>query len=483
MKKSRFVCAVFTMAACIGYGSVAMWAQSSEDGNSSLGDLARQSRAQRTPTTEATKAQQLVDEMQAEQEAEENAPVGFKNFDAGDYRLLVPFPFSLEGRDNGGAVLVGSQVGITNTEVLAGAPVEIPATLNEVGVANFIRQIAQRYSPSAYCSPVKRGSHNAFRCNVGNGNLLGHPITGSMEFIVASHRAFPVLCASPDEMRGCSYHAYQNCGNSTYPTWQQSQKNKIAMQKQSRDQSMSAQACDRVIYPSIQLKEDVVVHPATIPAGKAHLVATAASIPVENTAPVVAGQTSSSLAELARETRQAPHGTAQAKFDNAEGTRTAPAGFQPFDLQFCSNPQQCAEASIMIPEKAEVVSRTNGQHIFKVALDGVFMLLYAGPSDVNAPYRSLTDPDFIRIRDLANSNGWSHEKTDGVSTQDLTMQGKPALMTRFRYLRDAKTWWIGERLLIGNRGAQFLVGCTAPEEHFADAEAQCTTLVNSLHLP
>jgi hypothetical protein len=37
--------------------------------------------------------------------------------------------------------------------------------------------------------------------------------------------------------------------------------------------------------------------------------------------------------------------------------------------------------------------------------------------------------------------------------------------------------------LIDNQGKQFLVGCAAPEEHFADAEALCTTLVNSLRLP
>jgi hypothetical protein len=37
--------------------------------------------------------------------------------------------------------------------------------------------------------------------------------------------------------------------------------------------------------------------------------------------------------------------------------------------------------------------------------------------------------------------------------------------------------------LIENQGKQFLLGCTAPEEHFADAEALCTTLVNSLRLP
>ena len=474
-------------AACIGCVSIVVRAQESDDASSSLGDLARQSRTQHAtaPDAKASKAQELVDEMQAEQEASDNAPLGFKNYDAGDYRLFVPFPFSLEGRDNGGAVLVGSKVGNTNAEVLAGNPVPIPPYVNEAGLPNFVRQLAGQYSSSAYCSPVKRGTHNAFRCSMNNGQLLGRQITGSMEFIVASNRLIPVMCVSPDDMRNCRYNVngYQTCGTTRYPSWQESQKIKANLQTQYREQLTSAQACDKIIYPSIQLKEDIVVHPASIPEGKAHLVATAASIPAQNTAPVVAGPQSSSLADLARQTRQAPHGTAQAKFDSGEGKSAAPAGFQPFGLQFCLNPQQCAEASVIIPEKAEVLSRTNGQHIFKAALEGEFVLLYAGPADVNAPYRSLTDPDFVRMRDLANSNGWSHEKADSVSSQDLTIQGKAAQMTRFRYLRDQKRWWIGERVLIGNRGAQFLVGCTAPEEHFVDAEALCTTLVNSLQLP
>jgi hypothetical protein len=95
----------------------------------------------------------------------------------------------------------------------------------------------------------------------------------------------------------------------------------------------------------------------------------------------------------------------------------------------------------------------------------------------------MTNPDYIRIRDLANSNGWSREKADSVSTQELTIEGHPALMTRFRYQRDQKKWWIGERALIQTQAGQFLVGCTAVEERFADAEALCTTLVNSLRLP
>src|SRR5262249_14767817 len=159
-----------------------------------------------------------------------------------------------------------------------------------------------------------------------------------------------------------------------------------------------------------------------------------------------------------------------ATLDNAEGVTLAPPGYQSFTLQYCRNPQQCSEASVVIPEKSEMVSRTNGQHIFKTLVNGNLVMLYAGPADVNAPYRSLTDVDYIRIRDLANPNGWSREKADAVSTQEMTIEDHPALMTRFRYQRDQKTWWVGERTLINFKGSQFLVGCTASEDHFADAE-------------
>jgi hypothetical protein len=490
------------------------WGQDSdsETQGNSLADLARQTRAQHASTadTKSSKAQELVDEMQQEQEAAANAPTGFTNYNAGDYRLFVPYPFSLEGRDNGGAVLLGSRLGITNTEVVAGNPIPIPANIidnvSDSDLLNVVRQLAGLHGPQPYCAANKLGSRRAFRCAwQGNPYLLGHVVWGSMVFIVGSNSLIPVMCVSPDDMHSCTI--YDNQGHNTcsdrnrqmYGT--DRRKVQAAVNAQVHDEQTTFQMCDQVIYPSIQLKEDIVVHPATLsekpssdkplseksasasnaPTGA--LPVTAEATPAQESASSESGSQGPSLAELARQTRQAPHDKAQAKLDSAEGTTVAPAGFEPFVLQYCQNPQQCSEASVVIPEKAEVISRTNGQYIFKAALDGESVMLYAGPADVNAPYRSLTDPDYIRMRDLANANGWSREKPDSVSTQDLTIEGRSALMTRFRYQRDQKRWWIGERVLIENQGKQFLLGCTAPEEHFADAEALCTTLVNSLRLP
>jgi len=460
----------------------ALIAQDSESPNS-LGDLARQTRAQHAsaPEDKSSKAQSLVDEMQQEQEAAENAPTGFKNYNAGDYRLFVPFPFILEGRENGGAVLVGSRLGITNTEVLAGTPVPMPPNLSDNDLASLVRQLARQHSQNSNCSASKAGSRKVFRCGMYQGYLLGRQVWGTMEYVVGSSSLVPVMCVSPDEHQCLSSDAYgYHACNNPHPAWLEVQETRAAIQMRNRDELTTAQMCDQIIYPSIQLKEDIVVHPVSI--SERHAALSAGMTLAQGNVADESESPGPSLAELARQTRQTPHAKAQTTLDNTEGKSMAPAGFRSFALQYCQN-QQCSEWSVVIPEKAEMVSSINGQYIFKTALDGEPVMLYAGPADVNAPYRSMTDPDYIRMRDLANSNGWSREKPDAVSTQDLTIAGRPALMTRFRYQRDQKRWWIGERVLIENQGAQFLLGCAAPEEHFADAEVLCTTLVNSVRLP
>src|ERR1700730_16828742 len=132
MRSLPSVRGVLAAAACIVCLSVVSLAQDSDEPNS-LGDIARQTRAHvaSEPEGKSSKAQDLVDEMQQEQEAAANAPTGFVNYNAGDYRLFVPFPFHLEGRENGGAVLLGSSLGINNTEVLAGTPLPIPPNLSD----------------------------------------------------------------------------------------------------------------------------------------------------------------------------------------------------------------------------------------------------------------------------------------------------------------------------------------------------------------
>src|SRR5208282_835093 len=177
------------------------------------------------------------------------------------------------GRDNGGAVLLGSRLGITNTEVVAGNPIPIPANIidnvSDSDLLNVVRQLAGLHGPQPYCAANKLGSRRAFRCAwQGNPYLLGHVVWGSMVFIVGSNSLIPVMCVSPDDMHSCTI--YDNQGHNTcsdrnrqmYGT--DHRKVQAAVNAQVHDEQTTFQMCDQVIYPSIQLKEDIVVHPATL---------------------------------------------------------------------------------------------------------------------------------------------------------------------------------------------------------------------------
>jgi len=489
-----------SIAACVLLLATAAWPQDSDEPAPSLGNLARQTRAQHAASQgQPNKAQQFVDDMQRAQEASENAPTGFTSYDAGDYRLFVPSPFSIESQDANGTVLVGSQVGVTNAEVMAGNPVPVPPYVtDDNSMTGFVGQLAQRYTtagssctavtPASTSADSANGSaqpspHKVFRCALMRGNLLGHEVSGSMEFVVASNGVIPVLCVSPNV-------SHQQCGTTdaygyhpcpqrivagyvvTPPAQPPAVSNKVA------EEQNSWRMCDQIVYPSITLKEDIVVHPRSI--GDAKPAATAGHAVLQDTS-VVTGSESLSPAEVARQTRLAQANSAGTAASSAAGS--APAGFRPFLLNYCVNPQHCAEAGVTIPDSAEIVSHVNGQHIFKTVLDGDPMLLYAGPADVNAPYRNLTDGDWVRMRDMATAMAGAREKTEAVSTQNLNIDGNNAIISRFRYQRDEKRWWVAERLLITLPGGQFLLACTAPEEHFVDAQRICTSLENSLRLP
>ena len=272
------------LAAGMGCSTTAVWAQTilqsnggdNPPANGSLGGLARQTRPQAAANdSKSSRAQQLADEMQQEQEAADNAPVGFKNYDAGAYRLFVPYPYSLEGRENGGALLLGSRLGITNTELTAGTPIPIPANLGDADLLNAVRQLASLHGTQAYCSAITQGSHRAFKCSWQTSpNLLGHQVYGSMLFILASNQLIPVMCVSPDDI-------HQNCV--VYDTWGHNtcidrehqlcgwdhRKAEAAADAQYREERTTVQMCEQVMYPSIQLKEDIVVQPASIAEGKA----------------------------------------------------------------------------------------------------------------------------------------------------------------------------------------------------------------------
>ena len=192
--------------------SATIFVQAQQD--PSLGDLARRTRAQK-PAAQGSpsKAQALADQMEQEQEESENAPTGFKTYNAGDYRLWVPFPYELEGRDDNGTVLAGSRIGVTNTEVMVGNSLPIPANLNDSDLSNLIGQLARRFTQSSGCSAMKVGERRAYRCSLNRASLMNHEVWGTMAFVVGSNSVVPVMCVSPDEI---NEHLVYGNPHSTY---------------------------------------------------------------------------------------------------------------------------------------------------------------------------------------------------------------------------------------------------------------------------
>src|SRR5262249_17972807 len=99
----------------------------SQDGGS-LADTARQIRAQKPsqPGAAAIQAQQIADEMSEDQNSK-NAAGGFKDYNAGAYKVSLPTPYSVGGHDEAGIVLTGPRVGQMTMLVLVANSLVLPS--------------------------------------------------------------------------------------------------------------------------------------------------------------------------------------------------------------------------------------------------------------------------------------------------------------------------------------------------------------------
>ena len=143
-----------------------------------------------------------------------------------------------------------------------------------------------------------------------------------------------------------------------------------------RDETTTAEVCDQIIYPSIQLKEDIVVHPY-IREGRVRPL----SARFRRSRSVVASEPQGmSLAELARQTRQAPRGEVLAR--QCRGKFGA-LGVRVF--QFAVLPKPAAVLGGVGRDSREnrgCVSRQRTIHLQGCAGWRTVLLLYAGPGHI-----------------------------------------------------------------------------------------------------
>jgi len=482
------------LAACVLAASLPTRAQDASSAPS-LGDVARQSRSQRQQAdTTLSNAQDLANQLQQEQEESENAPVGYKTYNAGDYRLWVPFPYEVEGRDQIGTVLAGSRVGVTNTEVMAGNPLAFPSNLDEGTERNLVSQVARLYSQNASCGPIKLGERRAYRCGLDRAYLMGTEVWGTMVFVISSGSVIPVMCVSPrDNSNQCVTHdqfGYHTCANQN-PTWGQVRKTAAELQTRQQEERTSEQACDQLIYPSIRLREDYA--PRSFSAGassKSMGHPAAASLPATGEAAIAksdAAQTPAapSLADVVRRSKEAAANQPKAKLtlDATDGGGIPPAGFKSDTFSYCQSRDFCWHAYVFLPANAVRLKYYAPEFVFEVPLEKDTLLLFAGQAQMSAANRGSKDPTLALWAEINSTEGTSALVNLQAATRDeATIAGKPGFLTHFEIKRN-DTIWVGVRANVVSRGVELMVGCMAPKTRFGDADEDCSTLIDSLRLP
>jgi hypothetical protein len=462
-----------------------------QDG-SSLADVARQARAQKQaqPKTEASTAQQIVDQL-AEDQEDKDAPAGFKTYNAGAYKIWAPAPFTLDSHDVGGVVLTGPQVGSTRPLVLAGTPIVLRLE-NEDAFADAARQFAHGYSDSTNCTKATVAGRNAYQCSLAGARLLGHSVSGNVVFVQGAGGVLPVLCVADTESRA------RDLLNNPHATLKQKRYAREVMAHEDQDVRTAWQKCDAV-FQSIRIKDSSTPQKGTLAAAntvidsKSAASPGAAVDPARAAAPAAAAaqpadtDESASLADIARQLHQpsARATTVPAPPATVAAQSTVPAGFKVQAFTYCkSHTQQCWNASVLVPADAQLVSSDCKQFVFETKVKGSPFLLLMGPAGAEScPGRNPSDGSTVRWKQLVDPERERDPGTSStISAEQTTLDGKRAFVTEMRFRKGAADW-IAKRAEVENNDAQLVVGCMAPKDTFADGDTTCSGLIGSLRLP
>jgi len=424
------------------------WTPAFGQQSGSLADVARQARAQKESQGQAdvNQAQQVANELSEDQN--DSAPGGFKTYNAGDYRIWVPAPYTVAGRDASGAVLSGPSVGSKRSLVLVANTLLLPHGAGEEAFHDAASQFAHTYSQTANCSQNPSASHNTYQCGLAAANLLGQTVSGNVWFVRAADSIYPVFCAAPTDSRS------RDILNNPRSTYNQKAYAREALAREDQDLNNVWQKCD-VAFQSIRIKEHSSQDAASQakaehPSGASGAPGASAGIP-------------SSLS-------------------NQAGS-TVPSGLKVQAFQYCTGVHQCWDASVLVPAEARLVSSECKQYAFEFMVTGSPFLLMAGPAGGDCGAQDSNGADQVRWHQLVDPENKRAPGTyTTISTQTRQIDGKPASIITLGF-RKGLTDWMGKRAEVDTNGTQVVVGCMGLRDHFADVEIACSALIESLRLP
>ena len=453
MKTTRAFQQLFMLAVVFVCAVYAAEAQQS----TSLADVARQARAQKGQASSPSQAQQYADEL-AEDQSDNGAPAGFKTFNTGDYKIWVPWPYHVDGHDASGVVLSGPIVNLKVPMVMLGTGIVAHFENNDDAFEDTVLKFSHLYADQASCTKSTIANHSAYRCGLGVARLLGQHVTGHAVFVRSLGTIYPVFCVTPSDSKSRDYI-------NTTPTYTNKKWAEQNVQQETENVKAVLQKCDTV-FQSIQIPEGISAQKsaANIAAG-----------------PPVAKTSTGPVAELTSGFNE-PGAQANMPPPSLQNTNsTIPPGLKVHPFNYCKRALDCYNASVLVPAGAKLVSSDCKQYVFETKVQGTSFLLLAG-SDGCAP-RNSNDANLVRWNELVlPETQRAPGSSSTVSSMSGTIDGKPAVITTMRF-KNGLADWMSKRAEIDTNGVQLVVGCMGPREHFTDAEAMCSALIESLRLP
>lgn len=467
---SRLARFVFTLAVLIVVACVCRPAQA-QDG--SLADAARQARTQKQTQPDANQAQQIADEL-SEDQNDTGAPGGFKTYNAGEYKLWVPAPYHVDGHDDAGVVLSGPAVGVKHPIVLIGTPIAVHFQNNDAAFEDTATQFSHLYAQTASCSKTTVANHNAYQCGLAAANLMGTRVSGNAVFVLGSGSVYPVFCVVPSDSMARDVLNNKYGSTRTKEGWQKN------LSREDDDARSVYQKCDTV-FQSIRLMQDAGQHQAVqTKVAKTSDVQPAATASTQVGNSSMAVSNASGSATNATPQNAAP--PAQAVSNAAPGS-TVPAGFKVHAFTYCKSHNDCWNASVFVPADAQMVSSSCKQYAFETKVQGTSFLLMAGPAAADCDGQAGSGPDLVRWNQLADPENKRAPGTySTISSLNTTLDGKPAVVTTMSFRKGLESW-MGKRAEIESNGVPLVIGCMALRDHFADGDAICSRLIESLRLP
>ncbi|HEY6337401.1 MAG TPA: hypothetical protein VIW68_02805 [Candidatus Sulfotelmatobacter sp.] len=438
------------MAASLPGGAQQAPAQQAPAQQGSLGDIARQARAQKQgqPSAETSQAQQVADEL-SEDQNDNGAPGGFKTYNAGDYKLWVPAPYIVEGHDDAGVVLAGPNVGSKRPIVLVGTPIVAHPENSDDAFHDAATQFAHLYAQSANCAKTMIAERGAYQCSMAAATLLGRRVSGNAVFVRGSANIYPVFCVTPTDSRS------RDMLNNSRARSGAKEMARESLDREEDDVKTVWQKCDTV-FQSIQIRDGAATQKAAADSSKASAV---------TAKPAAVAAASAQSAEPA-------------------AGSTIPGGFKVQAFNYCKNSTLCWDASVLVPTDAKLVSSNCKQYVFEIKVQGAPFLLLAGGAGPNScTGRSANDPSHVQWKQLVDPETARAPGTSStISAQQMTLEGQPTVITKIRF-KNGFADWIAKRAEVEDNGAQLVVGCMAPKETFENGDAVCTGLIESLRLP